>query len=124
MPLGEFTALLPVVSLVVSLCIAVGGVIAYRGAVSRSTSEIQKNTIEALQAQNETQEKQITACEKEIRRLKEIMATVQYALKRRGLRIEVDGDSITLYDEQTRSALTAQIRMRDDDQVITEKKEN
>ena len=43
--------------------------------------------------------------------LNRVMLTVEYALKRRGLRIEISDEAITLIDEQSRANQTVQIRM-------------
>jgi hypothetical protein len=109
----EIATLLPVLSIVVSLCLVIGGFFAFRTGYNKTASEIQEKVIEALKAQNEAQEVQIKTCEKEISRLKRVVATIQYALKRRGLRIEIDGDTITLIDDQSRNTRTVQISLTD-----------
>ena len=109
----NFAALLPYLSTFLALCITVGGLFAMRQGYSKQATEIQEKVIGALQAQNEAQETQIATCEKEIARLKRVVSTIQYALKRRGLRIEIDGDAITVVDEQSRQSRTVQIRLSD-----------
>jgi len=51
--------------------------------------------------------------EKKIVHLNRVVLTIEYALKRRGLRIEVDDESITLIDEHTKAHQTMQIRVMD-----------
>jgi hypothetical protein len=104
--LTNLNTFVPFASLLLTVVLAVGGVFAFRGAINRSASEIQKNSIEALQAQNEAQEVQIKTLEKEMVRLKKQFETVQIALKHRGLSIEMEGDSIILIDNQTRQTRT------------------
>lgn len=108
--------LLPWVSTIIALCITIGGLFAMRAGYSRQATEIQERVIDALKAQNEAQETQILSCEKEISRLKRVVATIQYALKRRGLQIEIDGDAITLIDSSSNNR-SIQILMKDVDQV-------
>jgi hypothetical protein len=109
----EFNALLPVLSIVLTLCMAVGTVMAFRGNTGKGLSEAQEKAITALTTQNEVQEKQIERLEKKLVHLNRVMLTVEYALKRRGLRIEIDDDAITLIDEKTRANQTTQIRIMD-----------
>ena len=109
--LPEFNALLPVMSIIITLCAVVGGAIAFRGNQGKGASEIQERAIDALQAQTEAQEKQIKMLEKKLMHLNRVMLTVEYALKRRGLRIEISDEAITLIDEQSRANQTVQIRM-------------
>lgn len=111
--LSNLATFLPILSLVLSVCLAIGGLIAFRQGYAKQAGEIEERVIGALKVLNTTQETQLVTCEKEIMRLKRVVATIQYALKRRGLRIEIDGDSITLIDEQSRQSRTVQIRMAD-----------
>lgn len=108
------TDISPSLSIMITLLVAFGSiafVIAFVGNKNRGLSEVQNSTITAQQAQIDTQEKQIKALEKKIVHLNRIMLTVEYALKRRGLRIEIDDEAITLIDERSRSNQTVQIRM-------------
>lgn len=91
--------IIPILSLVISIAALVGGYLAYRQGYSKQASAIQDRVITALQNQNKVQEEQIEGCEKEIARLKRVVTTIQLALKRRGLRIEIDRDAISLIDE-------------------------
>lgn len=103
-------------SIVIALIAAFGTVafvIAFVGNKNRGLSEVQNSTITALQVQNEMQEKQIKALEKKVTYFTNVLLTVEYALKRRGLRIERDEDVITLIDERSRASQTVQIRMMD-----------
>jgi hypothetical protein len=107
--LAELAYLVPIASLILTLMLAIGGVFAFRGAINRSASEIQKNTIEALLVQNAAQERQIVTLEKKVQRLENVLYTLQTTLKkRRGLLIEINDDLITLVD-QTGAEHTVQI---------------
>lgn len=106
----NLATLLPYISVFIALCVTIGGLFAIRQGYNKQAGEIQDRIIEALKTQNEAQERQITTCEKEIARLKRVVRTIQIALKRRGLEIEVDSDGITLIDNQSRQTRTV-IRM-------------
>ncbi len=114
---------LPYLSTLITICIAIGGFFALRTGYSKQANEIQDRVIAALKLQNEVQARQIAAHEKEISHLKQIVTTIQVALKRRGLRIEVDNDTITLIDDHARRAHTVKIQMtagdKDDDNDTT-----
>lgn len=102
----NLATLLPYLSVFIALCVTVGGLFAIRQGYNKQAGEIQDRIIEALKTQNEAQERQIATCEKEIARLKRVVKTIQIALKRRGLEIEIDSDGITLIDNQSRQTRT------------------
>lgn len=96
---ANLSTILSIVSFIFTIALAIGAIFAFRAGYSRQANEIQGTIIDALKTQNEAQERQIASCEKEISRLKKVVGSIQYALKRRGIRIEIDGDMITLVDE-------------------------
>ncbi len=110
---SELSTLLPIVSIVITLCALIGAVVVYRGNSGKGLSEVQEKAISALTSQTETQEQQIKALEKKVIHLNRVVLTIGYALKRRGLRIEVDDEAITLIDEHTKAHQTMQIRVLD-----------
>ena len=109
--IGSF---LPVLDLVIVLCLAIGGYLAIRSGYGKQTSEMQERAISALTAQIEAQKAQITSLEQKILRLERLLETVQETLSRRGLRIEINGEFITLIDEGTKRSNTVKIRMEPD----------
>jgi len=118
----NMTDLLTWAPVILGLALTVWGLLALRQGYSKKVSEIQKNVIEALNTQNETQARQIVICEREIRRLKRVVATIQRALVRRGLQVEIANEEITIIDKQTRRTHTLQIRTSDelkDDKTAT-----
>lgn len=117
--LPNLSVLLPLFSLLISVCVGIGGYLAIRGNYTRTVGEVQDRVISALTAQNAVSKTQIASLEKEIVRMKRVVSTIQVALKRRGLEIEINGDSITLIDNQDRRAHTMQIRIEDSDELPT-----
>lgn len=103
---------LPIFSIIISIFVVVGGWIAFRQGFFKQSSEIQGQTIDALKVRVETLESQAESDAKEIKRLRQIINTVRYALKRKGMLIEIDGDYVTLVESDGQSKST---RMQDDD---------
>jgi len=91
-------SLLGIISIVISIFVVIGGFAAYRSGFFKQSSEIQNKTIDALQARVGTLEKEREDDAKEIKRLRTIINTVRYALKRKGMLIEIDGDYVTLVE--------------------------
>src|SRR5215469_18053716 len=117
---NDIASFLPILSIIVSLCVVIGGYFAFRSGYSRTATEIQEKVIAALQAQNDSQEMQIKAFEKEITRLKRVVATIQLAIKRRGLQIEINGESITIIDSQSRGSRTTTVSMVKIDESVSD----
>jgi TolA-binding protein len=104
---------LPILSIGIALVAAagtIGFVVSFVGNRNRGLSEVQMNTISALQAQNQAQGQQIQALEKKITRLEGVIHTLQYTLKeRRRLKLEVKDDFVLLLDERTGAEITVPI---------------
>lgn len=113
-------------SLIVTLIVLVLGAIAYRRNSTKQLGELQAQVIDTYKSQNEAQEKQIADLERKLARHERILTTIQVALKRRGLRIEIDGDSISIIDSQktgTRTTTMKIIQVDKTEDVETEDKE-
>ncbi len=102
----ELSSLLSAAAIFITVIGAIGVVLAFRGNTGKGLSEVQEKAISALTSQTETQEQQIKALEKKVIHLNRVVLTIGYALKRRGLRIEIDDESITLIDEHTKAQAT------------------
>ncbi len=106
--------LLPYFQLVLAACAIVGTVIgsiyALRFGYTKSAQDIQIRVITALKDENETQVKKLDDLNKDVERLRRIIDTIRFALRKRGLRITVNGDFISFYDVQTRTTRTTDMR--------------
>jgi len=102
-------SMLPVISIVISLGVLVGGYMALRTGYSQQAGEIQDRVIAALKSENEGLERRLETVSEEIAALKRAMVSVRYALRRRGLILEIDADYITLVDEQSKRTYTLPI---------------
>ena len=108
----EFSSLLPLMSIFITICAVIGGAIAFGGNRGKGASEIQQSTIMAQQAQLDTQDKQIKALKEKVQRLEAIFSTLQVTLKkRRGLLIEINDDLITLVDQRTGTEQSVKIHI-------------
>ena len=110
---GNFMASLPLVSIIISLFVLAGSVVAFRHGYSSTTIESQSKTIEALESRVKTLEEGRAADKREIARLKQLFIGVNVALKDRGLTIETEDDTIILIDNQTKQTRTV-IRITDE----------
>jgi hypothetical protein len=108
---------LPYLNIVLALALTIGGFFAFRQGYSKEAGRIQEKVIAAQKEQVETLERQIVGIDKETKRLNRVIATIRYALKRRGLHIIVNGDFITVVDEATKSQVRQeeQIAIHDED---------
>lgn len=89
---------LTIVNLFMTICLAIGGIAAYRQGFARASGEVQERVISALQHEIEALHSRINALEKENSRLSYIITTICSALKQRGIHITIDGDVVSIYD--------------------------
>jgi cell division protein FtsB len=92
---------LPYVSLAFFALISLGGVLAFRYSIAKTSSEIQERVIHALQSEIQTLRDRITAIEKENTRLLQIVGIIKAALKKRGVIVTIDGDLVSIHDEKS-----------------------
>lgn len=98
--MNSLSTFLPVLSIAISVMVVLGGYYAFRQGFFKQSSEIQEQTINALNTRLNTLEKQAESDAKEIARLRQLINTIRHALKRRGLHIEIEGDYVTLIDAE------------------------
>lgn len=96
--LNNPSTFLPIFSIVISILVVVGGYIAFRSGFFKQSSEIQSQTIDALKTRVDTLESQAISDAQEIKRLRTVINTVRFALKRKGILIEIEGEYITLIE--------------------------
>ncbi len=108
----NLSALLVIGNLIFLVMGVIGGYIVLRSTMSQAAQKLQTVLVNTLKEQNDIQEKQIATLEKKVLRQDRTILTIQYALrKRRRLRLEINGDAITLIDERTSSEITVPIRL-------------
>ncbi len=89
---------LSLINLVITLCLTVGAVAAYRHGFTRTANEVQERVIHALQSEIQTLHDRIGALEKENSRLGYTLTTMCQALKQRGIHVTIDGDIVSIQD--------------------------
>jgi cell division protein FtsB len=95
---------LSLLSVVLSVCIIIGGAIALRQGFHLAASEAQGRAINALQSEMEALHSRIAALEQENTRLSQTLTTISVALKQRGIHITIDGDMVSIHDVRDRSS--------------------
>jgi len=89
---------IPYISAIFALLISIGGFFAIKQGYTKRVEEIQENVINALKVQNDLQEKQIATLNTKLEHMGQVIATLRYAVKKRGITIEINGEYITLID--------------------------
>ncbi len=84
----------------------IGGVIAYRSGVERSANQVQESVITALDAELSSLRSKIDDMKAENTRLCLIIDTICTALRRRGLAVSIDGDIVSINDQQGQSTMS------------------
>src|SRR5947208_17032723 len=82
------------------LCCFIGGLIAFLQYRNKGISSIKDETILVLQQQVDAIKSRQDGLEKENERLKQIIETIQSALKARGVHITIDGE-VVIIEEST-----------------------
>ncbi len=96
----EILSWLPII---VTLIIGVAGYAIIRGGQTRTVSEVQERVINALKGENESLARRVQTCMEEVAKLRRTLDTIRFVLRQRGLRVEVDGQYLTLIDEQAKA---------------------
>lgn len=95
------TEFLSYINIGMIVLITLGGVMAFRYSIAKTSSEIQERVIRALQSEIQTLQDRIIAVEKENVRLLQIVGIIKSALKKRNLIVTIDGDLVSIHDEKT-----------------------
>lgn len=89
---------LSLLNLFITICLVIGGVVAYYHGFARTANEVQERVINALQSEIQTLHDRIAALEQENARLSYIVTTLCSALKQLGIHITIDGDTVSIHD--------------------------
>jgi cell division protein FtsB len=103
-----FATFLPWLSIVLALCVTVGGIFAIRNGQQVQLVKFQKDTNDALRDRIEALEGKISDFEKENVIQRHVIDTIVSALKQRGMMVTIDGDMVSIVD----NAGTSQHRKR------------
>ena len=101
---------LPYLNIVLMICLAIGGVVAWRKGYSQESNAIQISTIDALKEEVASLRRKVDDLEKERSTQDRVIATIRYALKQSGTHITIAGDFVTL---SSRSSKDRVVRIQD-----------
>ena len=88
---------LTILNLSMTLCLLIGGIVAYRHGFARTANEVQERVIHALQSEIQALHDRIAALEQENTRLNYTINTICTSLKQRGIHVTIDGDIISIH---------------------------
>lgn len=94
----SLSTLLSVLSIVLALCVTIGGLLAYRQGYSKSAGEIQERVIAALQAEVQSLTNRLQDVEKRNSELTHVQATIIRVLDSKSIKITISGDMVTVQD--------------------------
>ena len=101
--LAAFNSFLPLLSIVLSIGLIIGGIVASKSQYSKVISQTQEQAITTWQSLNAAQAVKIEGLEKELAKMKQALKTVQFVLKKQGYIIEINEDFVTLTDTSNKS---------------------
>ncbi len=104
----------PLAVALLSLCGVIGGFLAMKAGYFQQAGTAQERAIDAMNAQIESQEKQIATCTRRIARLEQTLARVRKEMAKRGLQLEINGETITIVEQGGKRVSTVQIYLDED----------
>lgn len=109
----QIVAFLPIIGTVLSIGVTLGTLyFALHGGYSKAAGEMQEKVIDALKERVELLNTKIEDMEKNELRQNNILSTIRYALKQRGLKIVIEGDFVTLSEAGGKSSKVVRIQDR------------
>ena len=96
---------LSLLNLLITVCVTIGGIVAYYHGFTRTAHEVQERVIHALQSEIQTLHDRISTLEHENTRLDCLITALCSALKQHGIHITIDGDMINIHDYSGTSTL-------------------
>ncbi len=93
-----FSDFLPYLSIVLSVCVIIGGLFAMRQGYSKTTGEIQERVIVALKSEVEILTSRVADLERRNAELNHVQTTIVSALDKKAIKVTIDGDMVTLTD--------------------------
>jgi cell division protein FtsB len=97
---------LSLLSLILTLCAILGGILAWRSGFNSTANAVQERVINALESEIAALRQRLEDVARENTRLDQMIETICLALKKRGLEVAIDGDVITITDNQGSSTIT------------------
>lgn len=107
----SLTSLLTIVNLLILIGAPVAVIIAFRSKMAEVKQDVETRVRQALTEENTILTSRTTRLETEVRRLNRIIVTIQSAFARQGVRIEIEGETVTLTDTRRARSSTVQIQI-------------
>lgn len=102
---------IPVVSTVIAVCLSVGAIFAFLWmGFGRMTGDLQTQTIKALK-------ERVEQLEKEVSEQKTRVSIIRYALKQQGIEIAIDGEFVTISEQDRPKKRTIRVRTSDTEEA-------
>lgn len=92
--------LLPAITLIIAISGIIGTTLTYRNTRNSGLSQIQKDTIEAMQRRIDSLEDEYETLKKENNRLSGVIETICSALKQKSIFLTIEGEMITIEDNR------------------------
>lgn len=107
---------LAIINVVMLIGMPVGAFIAFKSSKATTGQAIQERTLHALDMENKLLQAQKRRLEEENQKYQRTLETIKALtpLKRRGLHIEINGDTVILVDERTGNAFEVQVMQEEE----------
>jgi hypothetical protein len=92
---------LSILSLIITIGMLIGGIVAYRYGFARTTNEVQERVIHTLESEIESLHERITALEQENAHLHQTITRLCLVLKEQGIHVTIEGDEIKVHDSSS-----------------------
>ena len=101
----------PLVVAFLSLCGVIGGFFAMRAGYFQQAGRAQEQALDAMDKQIQSQELQLRTCTKRIARLEQTLSRVRKEMEKRGVVLEINGETITFIEQGGKRVSTVQIHL-------------
>ncbi|HZR41379.1 MAG TPA: hypothetical protein VFB12_14755 [Ktedonobacteraceae bacterium] len=92
---------LSILSLIITIGMLIGGIVAYRYGFARTTNEVQERVIHTLESEIESLHERISALEQENTHLHQTITRLCLVLKEQGIHVTIEGDEIKVHDSSS-----------------------
>jgi coenzyme F420-reducing hydrogenase alpha subunit len=89
-----------IMEIIITICAVIGGYFAFKKTQRETIIKFQKETIDSMKDRIDLLESRVEDLAKENYSLKQTLETIKEALKQRGMKVTIDGDLVTISDDQ------------------------
>lgn len=95
-----FTEVFAIAEFIFLVAAVIGGYIMVRSTIAKASAEVQTRVREALTAENELLQGKVKRLEENSRRLERLLLMLQEAMRRRGVEIVIDDETVIIRDDK------------------------